>query len=97
MQFIIYALDKPDGGAARARNRDAHRARLHDHDHPVKIISAGPLLEGDDPVGSVFLIEADGLEQVRAFIAADPYVTNGVYESVDVRPVKWTIGAAPGS
>ena len=97
MQFVIYALDKPDGGAARAENRDAHRARLHDHDHPIKIISAGPLLNGDDPVGSVFIIEAETIDEVRAFIAADPYVTNGVYESFDVRPVKWTIGTAPGS
>jgi uncharacterized protein YciI len=97
VQFIIYALDKPDGGAARGKNRDAHRARLREHDHPIKIISAGPLLSGDDPIGSVFIIEAENADQVRAFIAADPYVINDVYESFDIRPVKWTIGTAPGS
>src|SRR5271165_2586052 len=33
--FMVYALDKPDREIARLAARDAHRARLREHDHPI--------------------------------------------------------------
>jgi hypothetical protein len=36
--------------------------------------------------GSVIVAEFPSLEEARAWIAADPYVTEGVFESHEVRP-----------
>lgn len=98
MQYAVYALDKPDAGPLRAQHRDAHRARLRDHDHPVEVVIAGPLLDdAENPIGSLFVIEAASIGDVRAFMDADPYILNGIYQSADIKPVKWTIGTPPGS
>jgi uncharacterized protein YciI len=98
MHFAVYALDKPDAGLLRAELGDAHRARLRGHDHPVEVVIAGPLLdEAGNPIGSLIVIEAASIGDVRAFMDADPYILNGVYESADIKPVKWTIGTPPGS
>jgi uncharacterized protein YciI len=97
MQFSIYALDKPDAAPRRAEHRDAHRNRLRSAERPVKVILAGPLLSADDkPIGSLVIVEAEKEADVRAFVEADPYVKNGVYESADIRPITWTIGTPPG-
>jgi uncharacterized protein YciI len=44
-------------------------------------------------VGSMLIIEAADLAAARAFAAADPYQAAGVFESVDVRPFKLTLGS----
>lgn len=47
---------------------------------------AGPLLgEGDKPVGSVVILEAEDDAAARQLAQADPYVANGVFELVSVR------------
>ena len=57
------------------------------------MIIAGPCpaLDSPDPgpagfTGSVIIAEFDSLEDARAWVAADPYVTTGVFESWDVKP-----------
>jgi len=54
---------------------------------------AGPCPATDSPdpgeagfSGSVIVAEFPSLEEARAWIAADPYVTEGVFESHEVRP-----------
>lgn len=98
-QFTIYALDKPGSAPLRAENGEAHRARLRaSTEPPVRVIIAGPLLSADDtPIGSLVLVEAETIEAVEAFVAADPYSVAGVYGSVDIKPIRWTIGTPPGA
>ena len=50
-----------------------------------------PPMDSPDPgeagfTGSVIVAEFPSLEDARAWIAADPYVTEGVFESHEVRP-----------
>lgn len=94
MQFAIYALDNPDTGDLRAQHRDAHRARLRNHAHPVTVVSAGPLFadDGKTAVGSIFVMEAESLEAVRRYMAEDPFVLNAIYGTVNIHPFTWTIG-----
>ena len=40
----------------------------------------------------MLIVEAPDLTAAKAFSAADPYVTAGVFQSVDVRPFRVTIG-----
>ncbi len=50
-----------------------------------------PAIDSPDPgpagfSGSVIIAEFASLADARAWLAADPYVTTGVFESWDVRP-----------
>lgn len=98
MYFSVYALDRAGAGEIRAANRDAHRARLKDHDHPVRVVIAGPLLaeDGATMIGSLLVFEAADKAAVEAFLAGDPYEINGLFERTEVHPFAWGIGA-PGS
>jgi uncharacterized protein YciI len=52
----------------------------------MKILIAGPMLsDSGDPIGSLFLLEADDAEAVRRFSAGDPYTQAGLFERVDIR------------
>lgn len=94
MYYSVYALDRPGAGSLRAKHREEHRARLHNHEYALKVVVAGPLLGDDDAmIGSLVIVEAEAAEDVRAFIGTDPYWINGVYETVDVRAFGWGTGA----
>jgi len=91
--FAVWATDRPGMLAARERVRDEHRARLRAGAPGLRVVLGGPT---DDPVGamngSLLVIEADDIAAVRAFVAADPYVREDVYASVEVRPWRWGLG-----
>lgn len=91
MQFIVYALDRPGTGEARLQHRDAHRARLRDN--PMIVVSAGPLFadDGETPIGSIFVLQAETLDAAKAFMAEDPFVTNAIYHPLAIHPFTWTI------
>lgn len=84
MHFIIHALDKPGALPLRLANYDAHKAYLQTA--PFKMVLSGPLLADDHEtmIGSLFLVDAETREQVRAFNAADPFAHAGVWASVQI-------------
>lgn len=92
MLYVIYALDAPDSAALRAANRPAHLARVKALHEQGRMAMVGPLPRIDAPsldggvAGSLIVAEFDSLSEARAWIDADPFVTSGVYASVDVRP-----------
>lgn len=50
-----------------------------------------PAIDSPDPgpagfTGSVIIAEFPSLDEAKAWAAADPYVTEGVFESYEVRP-----------
>jgi hypothetical protein len=49
-------------------------------------MTAGTLVapDGETPVGSLFILEAETRAAVDAFTASDPYRVNGVCQAVDV-------------
>lgn len=96
MHFVVYALDKPGHADVRARNREAHRARLRVHEHPLTVQVAGPMLDdAGGMIGSMLIVEADDRAAVEAFLAGDPYVLDGLYASAEIRPFAWGIGTPP--
>ncbi|MCB9961984.1 MAG: YciI family protein [Hyphomonas sp.] len=90
--YCLHCLDRTEGGAeARARARAAHLAWAGALGSLVRM--AGPLLdEAGTMVGSVFLIEADSLDQAKAIHAQDPYVTGDVFGHVHIHETRWAIG-----
>lgn len=92
MLYVIYALDAPDRAAQRATARPAHLARVKAMHAQGRIAMVGPMPKIDAPstesgvAGSLIVAEFDSLADARAWIDSDPYVTAGVYASIDVRP-----------
>lgn len=92
--FALICVDKPGALATRLTTREAHFA--HVRAHPGMVRLAGPFLdEAGEMAGSLILVEAPDIDSVRAFSAADPYTLAGLFESVDIRPWRPTVGALP--
>ena len=86
--FVIHAVDRPDRLQTRLDAYPAHRAYLGEAEaRGVRIMASGPLMtdDGATPVGSLFLIEAETIDAVRAFNAADPFAAAGLWGTVEMR------------
>jgi len=46
--------------------------------------------------GSLLVVEADTIKEVRALAADDPYTKAGLFSNTDVRPWNWTVGNPDG-
>ncbi len=86
MLYAIYCLDKSGSLEVRLGNRPAHLAYLESQGD--RLVTAGPLLsdDGQTPLGSLLVFEADSLAEAEAFAAGDPYAAAGLFESVAIRP-----------
>lgn len=89
--FVFHGLDKADGLEVRKATRPAHLAWIDQLAPRVKI--GGPMLadDGQTPVGSMLVVEAETLEAAKALFAADPYAQAGLWHSTSVRPFNWLI------
>lgn len=91
--FTVYAHDRDGMLERRQALRPAHRARLRQHDYPVKVHIGGPLLSADgEMVGTMLVIEADDQEAVERFVAADPYMLAGLYRDCAIEEFAWGLG-----
>ncbi len=93
MLYVIIGRDAPGSLPIRRRVRGEHLARARALLDAGRIVIAGPCpaVDSADPgeagfAGSVIIAEFPSLEAARDWVAADPYVTEGVFESYDVRP-----------
>lgn len=93
MLYVIIGRDVPDSLPLRRRVREAHLARIGELVAAGRVAIAGPCpaIDSGTPgdagfTGSVIIAEFDSLEAARAWTAADPYVTEGVFASFEVRP-----------
>jgi uncharacterized protein len=89
--FVFHGLDKADGLDVRKATRAAHLAWIDQLAPQVKI--GGPMLadDGQTPVGSMLVVEAETLDAAKALFAADPYALAGLWQSTSVRPFNWLI------
>jgi uncharacterized protein YciI len=96
MQFLVIARDGTDEGALerRQRTRPAHLARIGPLVDAGNVLVGGAILsEAGDMVGSMLLVEFPTREDVDAWLARDPYVTDGVWRDVEVHPFRTAVGA----
>ena len=87
MHFVIHAVDRPDALTTRAKFYRDHRVHLDEAPrYGVKVMTAGTLVapDGETPVGSLFVLEAENRGAIDAFTRSDPYHVNSVWQSVDV-------------
>jgi len=92
--YAVWATDRRGMADERARVREAHRARLREGvPGRLKVVLGGPTTDETGVMsGSLLVVEASDIGAVRTFIAGDPYVLNGVYETVEIRPWRWGLG-----
>jgi uncharacterized protein YciI len=86
MRIVVHCLDKPDALPVRLENYEAHKAYLASG--KVATVISGPLLADDleTMIGSMFIFEADTIDDVVAFNREDPFAKAGVWETVSIRP-----------
>lgn len=94
MYFVVFTTDKDGQLELREKLRPEHRVYLRVHNHPVEVVIGGPTFDngGTKMNGTLLVIEAETVEQVKAYLAEDPYVQNDLFESVVVRPWHWGLG-----
>ena len=95
MLYAIIGEDAPNSLERRLAARPAHLARAEALVKEGRMLLAGPFpaLDTNDPgpagfTGSLIVAEFDSLAAAEAWAAADPYVTEGVFASVRVKPFK---------
>lgn len=98
MLYVITGKDAPGALEIRRRVRAAHLERAVALRDQGRMVLAGPCpaIDAPDPgpagfSGSVIVAEFASLTDARAWAAADPYVTEGVFESYEVRPFVRTL------
>jgi hypothetical protein len=90
MFFILSGRDHRNGLEHRLAVRERHRAYYRTLGDDL--ILAGPYLDANgDPIGSMIVMRRDSQAAAEAFAAADPFVTEGVFESVRVSRWDWFI------
>lgn len=96
MQFLVVAKDGTDEGALerRRRTRPSHLESIRPLVDAGNVLVGGALLsEEGGMIGSMLLVEFPDRKDVEAWLAGDPYVTDGVWRDIDVHAFRTAVGA----
>ncbi len=86
--YVVIARDGTDqeAPARRLAVRETHLALARRMKAEGKIIHAGALLDDDRRMtGSLLVVAFASRAELDAWLAADPYVTGGVWRQIEVR------------
>jgi uncharacterized protein YciI len=94
MLYAIIARDTADGSALRPRVRPRHLEYVQPLIDQGRFVFGGPhpAIDSPDPgpagfTGSLIIAEFESLEAAKAWSAQDPYVVEGVFGDVEIKPV----------
>jgi uncharacterized protein YciI len=95
MLYAIISQDVENSLEKRLAARPAHVERLQQLKQLGRLILAGPhpSIDSEDPgaagfTGSLVVAEFNSLADAQLWADSDPYITAGVYQSVNVKPFK---------
>ncbi|MDP3743376.1 MAG: YciI family protein [Methylotenera sp.] len=98
MWYAIVAEDTPNSLEKRLSARPEHLARLHTLQNAGRLLLAGPFpaIDSPDPgsagySGSLIVAEFSNIEEAKQWANSDPFVINGVYNQVSVKPFRKTL------
>ena len=98
MWYAIVAEDTPNSLEKRLAARPEHLQRLQALQNVGKLLLAGPFpsIDNTDPghagfSGSLIVAEFANLTEATIWANQDPFVTNGVYKQVTVKPFRKTL------
>ncbi|WP_323014391.1 YciI family protein [Devosia sp.] len=85
MLYAMIAKDKPGTLDQRLAARPLHLQHLESLGQTLRL--AGALLDdAGNPCGSLVVVEAETLEAATALIHADPFVKEGIFGQVEIKP-----------
>ena len=83
--FSVIGLDHPPHSMERRlANRDAHRQYVPNNDEQIAFVGV-MLDDAGNQCGSLYIFEAEDEQQVRDWLAKEPFVLAGVYQQLIVR------------
>lgn len=83
MLIALIAKDKEGALQTRLDNRADHVTYLKE----TGVVSqAGPLLNGDQMIGSLVILDVEDLAAAQAWADNDPYAKAGLFQSVELIP-----------
>lgn len=95
MLYVLLGEDAPGSLEARMSARPAHLARLEALRDEGRLVIAGPMpaIDAADPgpagfFGSLVIAEFASLAEAERWLADDPYVKQGVFSRISVKPYK---------
>jgi uncharacterized protein len=90
--FIFEGEDRPGLESVRAEHRVSHRAHIRINHDNIRCILGGPLFDESSKrmIGTLLVFEATHIDDVRSFMAEDPYMRAGLFDIVKIRP--WKVG-----
>ncbi|WP_352339015.1 YciI family protein [Psychrobacter sp. 16-MNA-CIBAN-0192] len=87
--FAIIGHDVANSDAQRKLTRPEHLARLQAMDAEQRLVIAGPtpIEHGQSAMsGSIVIADFDSLEAAQDWAGTEPYLRDGVYSHVDIKP-----------
>lgn len=90
-QYLVLGHDGTDAGAParRAAAQAAHRANVAALQDSGMLMLGGPVFdETGAAVGSACIANVRDRAELDAWLASDPYVTQGVWQRIEVRPMR---------
>jgi uncharacterized protein YciI len=85
MLFVIIGHDGLNGAALRPTVRPAHLENLRPLVESGRVVVGGPFTDGS---GSLIVADFENEAAAQAFMQTDPYVTQGVFERVEIKPFR---------
>lgn len=94
MQFLLLAYDgtDKDAKARRSKVRPVHFAGIKPMVARGELRAAGAILDdAGDMIGSLVLAEFAGRAELDAWLAREPYVSEGVWQKIEIKPFRLAI------
>jgi uncharacterized protein YciI len=90
--YVLFCVDKPGALNVRMGAREAHLAYVRGFGDKLRL--GGPMLDDNgDMAGSLIIMEAETRAEAEALNAGDPYTLAGLWERVDIKVLRATLGS----
>ena len=89
MLVALIARDKPGALQTRLDTRSDHLAYIAE---TGAVAQAGPLLDGEEMIGSLIILEVPDMAAAQAWADGDPYAKAGLFASVELIAWKKVVG-----
>jgi len=90
-QYLVTAYDYTDAGALERRlaARAAHLEGAHQLRATGNLLIGGAILNDEGQmIGSMMVVQFESIATLNAWKEQDPYVTQGVWEKIEVQPFR---------
>lgn len=85
MPFKVETLENPAMAHVRTDRYDEHLRYLQEHRH--LLLAAGAKLsdDGDQALGSLYILDVETRQEAVSFIEAEPFFMGGLFQEVDIQ------------